>query len=499
MDATGQLLQGFLDLLTVKNLLACFIGSFLGTIVGVLPGVGPAATMTFMLPFTVGMGPETGLIMLTGVWFGSQYGGSTTSILVNIPGEAASVISCIDGYQMTKQGRGGAALAMAAIGSFVAGTIGIVGLQFCAPFLGAAALSFGPAEYLTFMLLAFILLLSMAGESPAKGMVMFGLGFWISGIGLSPMDGVARYSLGSEGLISGIEFVPLAVGLFGVTEILIVSIQTYVPPIMAKVRLRDLYPNRDEIRRSVAPALRGSIIGFFMGLLPGPSTILSTFLSYSVEKKISKTPERFGTGMIEGVVGPESANNSAVMGSMIPLLALGIPFAAPSAIMLAGLRMHNVLPGPLLFTDAPRVFWTFIAAMYLGNFILLLLNLPFVGLFARIAMTRPAVLMPFVSIVCLVGTYSMRNSFFDVWVMIVSGVVGLLFRRWKFPVAPLIISVVLGPMLEVNLRKTLVMFDGSLLPVFGRPLAAVFLAASVMVVGAMAWRAARARALRRSA
>ena len=493
MEAVDQLVQGFFNLLSIKNLLACFVGTFLGTMVGVLPGVGPAATMAFLLPFTLGLAPETGLIMLTGVWFGSQYGGSTTSILVNIPGEAASVVSCIDGYQMTKKGRGGAALAMSAIGSFVAGTVGIIGLQFFAPFLATAALAFGPAEYLAFLILAFILLLGLAAESPARGLVMFGLGFWISTIGLSPMDGVPRFSFGSESLISGIEFVPLAVGLFGMSEILFVGIQTYVPPIMAKVRIRDLYPTREEVKRSVGPTFRGSFIGFFMGLLPGPCTILSTFMSYTVEKKISKTPENFGKGMIEGVVGPESANNSAVMGSMIPLLALGIPFAAPSAIMLAGLRMHNVYPGPLLFTEAPQIFWTFIAAMYLGNLILLLLNLPLVGFFARIAMTRPSVLLPFVSILCLVGTYSMRNSFFDVWVMLFSGVFGLLFRRWDFPVAPLIIGVVLGPMTEVSLRKTLVMFDGSLLPIFQRPIAALFIVSSLAAVAYLLGRSWRGK------
>jgi putative tricarboxylic transport membrane protein len=481
------LIQGFLNLLTVPNLTACFVGSFLGTLVGVLPGVGPAATMTFMLPFTVGLAPETGLIMLTGVWFGAQYGGSTTSILVNIPGEAASVVSCIDGHQMTKKGRGGAALAMSAVGSFAAGTIGIIGLQFFAPVLAAAALSFGPAEYLAFLVLAFVLLLGLAGESPAKGIVMFGLGFWISIIGLSQMDGTARFTFGMDDLMLGIDFVPLAVGLFGITEILAVGIATYVPPVLAKVRLRDLYPTGDELRRSVAPTLRGSVIGFFLGLLPGPATILSTFLSYMVEKRVSKHPEKFGTGMIEGVVGPESANNSAVMSSMIPLLTLGIPFAAPSAIMLAGLRMHNVYPGPLLFTDSPHIFWTFIAAMYLGNLILLLLNLPLVGLFAKVAMLRPALLLPVVSIICLVGTYSLRNSMFDVWVMIGSGLIGLLFRRWNYPVAPLLIGVVLGPMVENNLRKTLVMFDGSLLPMLQRPIAAGFIVATVLAVAAMVW------------
>jgi putative tricarboxylic transport membrane protein len=488
MGPFEQLMNGFLNLISITNLLACFAGSFLGTIVGVLPGVGPAATMTFMLPFTLGVSPETGLIMLTGIWFGSQYGGSTTSILVNIPGEAASVVTCIDGYQMTKKGRGGAALTLSATGSFIAGTIGIIGLQFFAPSLAKAALMFGPPEYLAFMLLAFILLLSLAGESPAKGLVMFGLGFWVSAIGLSDLDGIPRFNFGSDNLIMGIEFVPVAVGIFGVTEILSIAIEKYVPPIMTKVRIRDLYPNRDEIKRSVGPTFRGSILGFFMGLLPGPCTIISTFIAYTIEKKLSKTPQEFGKGMVEGVVGPESANNSAVMGSMVPLLTLGIPFAAPSVIMLAGLRMHNVYPGPLLFIDTPHIFWTFIAAMYLGNLILLVLNLPLVGLFARIAMIRPSLLMPFVSIICLIGVYSMRNSFFDVWIMIFSGFIGLLFRKWGFPIAPLVIGMVLGPMTEINLRKTLIMFDGSLFPMFSSPIAGTFLGCSLAIIVFMTWR-----------
>ncbi len=493
MDPINQLLQGLSVLFSSTNLLACLIGCALGTIVGVLPGVGPASTMTIMLPFTLGLPPETGLIMLSGVFLGSQFGGSTTSILVNIPGEAASVVTCIDGYQMTKNGRGGAALTVSAVGSFVAGTIGTIGLQFFAPFLADMALKFGPPEYLSFMAMSFILLLGLSGESPGKGLVMFGLGFWISSIGLSALDAVPRFSLGSDDLISGIEFVPLAVGVFGITEILSVGIKTYVPPILAKVRIRDLYPTRDELKRSVNPTLRGSFIGFFMGLLPGPATILSTFISYTTEKKLSKTPDEFGKGMIEGVAGPESANNGAVMGGMIPMLTLGFPFTAPSAIMLAGLSMHNVIPGPLLFVESPHIFWTFVAAMYLGNVVLLLLNLPFVGIFARLAMTRPSVLFPVVSVVCLLGTYSIRNYLFDVWVMIISGVIGFFLRRSGYPIAPLIIGVVLGPMTEINLRKTLAMFDGSLLPMLQRPISSVFLLGTLVAIFFVIWRTYRKR------
>jgi putative tricarboxylic transport membrane protein len=476
------LFKGFANSLTMVNLLACFIGALVGTIVGVLPGLGPTATMALMLPFTLKYSPETGLIMMAGVWFGSQYGGSTTSILVNIPGEAASVVTCIDGYQMTKKGRAGAALALVAVGSFIAGTIGIIGLQFFAPILGNAALSFGPPEYLAFMVFALILLSNLSSDAPLKGFLMVGLGLFISSIGINPLDSYPRFTFGSNKLMLGIEFLPLAMGFFGITEILNIAVETYALPMAKKLRLKELYPNKEEIRRSISPTFRGSILGFFCGLLPGPCTVISTFISYSLEKRLSKTPQEFGKGAVEGVVGPESANNSAVMGSMIPLLTLGIPFAAPSAVMLAGLRMHNVEPGPLLFQTNPDIFWTFIAAMYLGNLMLLILNLPLVGFFGRIATLRPQMLMPFISVICLVGVYSVRNSIFDVWVMIIAGVIGFFFRKWNFPIAPFIIGVVLGPMTENSVRQTLMMFRGDMTRIFDRPIALTFLSVTLAFI-----------------
>jgi putative tricarboxylic transport membrane protein len=476
MEGLGLLFSGFVSSLTTVNLVACFIGALVGTLVGVLPGLGPTATMVLMLPFTLPYGPTTGLIMMTGVWYGAMYGGSTTSVLVNIPGEAASVVTCIDGYQMCKKGRAGAALALVAIGSFVAGTIGLLGLQFFAPALGNAALSFGPPEFLCFMILAFVLLSNLSAEAPLKGALMIALGLFLSTIGITPMDSYPRFTFGSEQLMLGIDFLPIAVGLFGISEILNTAIEKYVKPVVRKIRLKELYPNRDEMRRSIGPMLRGSILGFFVGLLPGPCTVISTFVAYAFEKRISKTPERFGHGAVEGVVAPESANNSAVMGSMIPLLTLGIPFAAPSAIMLAGLRMHNVEPGPMLFVTNPDVFWTFIAAMYIGNLMLLILNLPLVGAFARIAMIRPQILLPIISLICLVGVYSVRNSLFDVWVMIAAGVVGYFLRKWKYPIAPFIIGVVLGPTTENSLRQTLLMFKGDISLVADRSLSVALLA-----------------------
>ena len=482
MEGLHQLINGFISSLGLVNLIACFIGAVVGTVVGVLPGLGPTVTMALMLPFTLKYGPVTGLIMMTGVWYGAMYGGSTTSILVNIPGEAASVMTCLDGYQMAKKGRAGAALALVAVGSFIAGTLGILGLQFFAPFLGNAALSFGPPEYLAFMILAFVLLSNLSGETPLKGAIMISLGLFISAVGINPMDSFPRFTFGWDELMMGIDFLPIAMGFFGVSEILNIAIDKYTVPEVSNVRLRELYPTREETRRSIGPVLRGSVLGFFIGLLPGPCTVISTFVSYSLEKKISKTPEKFGTGEVEGVVAPEAANNSAVMGAMIPLLTLGIPFAAPSAVMLAGLRMHNIELGPMLFTTRPDIFWTFIAAMYVGNLMLLVLNLPLVGLFGRIAVIRPQIIIPVISIICLFGIYSVRNSIFDVWIMIISGVAGYFLRKWKFPIAPFIIGIVLGPTTENSIRQTLMMFKGDLSLMAGRPIAVTLLAVAALFI-----------------
>ncbi|HVP80085.1 MAG TPA: tripartite tricarboxylate transporter permease [Thermodesulfobacteriota bacterium] len=482
MEGVHQLLNGFVNSLSVVNLLACFIGAVVGTVVGVLPGLGPTVTMALMLPFTMKFGPATGLIMMTGIWYGAMYGGSTTSILVNIPGEAASVVTCFDGYQMAKKGRAGAALALVAVGSFVAGTLGILGLQFFAPLLGNAALSFGAPEYLAFMILAFVLLSNLSGDAPVKGAIMIFLGLFVSAVGINPMDSFPRFTFGWDELMMGIDFLPIAMGVFGVSEILNIAVDRYNAPKVSKVLLRELYPTAKETRRSIFPILRGSVLGFFIGLLPGPCTVISTFVSYSVEKKVSRTPEEFGKGAVEGVVAPEAANNSAVMGAMIPLLTLGIPFAAPSAVMLAGLRMHNIELGPMFFTTRPDLFWTFIAAMYIGNIMLLVLNLPLVGLFARVAAIRPQMIMPVISILCLFGVYSVRNSIFDVWIMILSGIAGFFLRRWKFPLAPLIIGIVLGPTTENSFRQTLMLFKGNLALIAYRPIAAALLATALLVI-----------------
>jgi putative tricarboxylic transport membrane protein len=478
-----QLLAGFSVALSFQNLLAAFVGALLGTVVGVLPGLGPTATMSLLLPITLYFDPVTGLIMLCGIWYGSNYGGSTTSILVNIPGEATSVMTCIDGYQMAQKGRAGAALFAAAVGSFIAGTVGIIGLQFFAPPLAKATLAFGPPEYLSLMFLAFILLTNLTGSKPIKGIAMALIGFLLGAIGTDNVTAVNRFSLGLPELMSGIDILPIAMGVFGISEIISIAVTKYQPHKLGQIRLRDLYPNKEELRRSVKPIARGSILGFFIGLIPGPGPIISTFVSYSLEKRLAKKyKDEFGKGAIEGVAGPESANNSAVMGSLVPLLALGIPFAAPAAILLAGLKMHNIETGPTLFQNAPLIFWGAIASMYIGNVMLVILNLPLIGFFAKLATVRPAVLMPITCILCLIGVYSVRNSIFDIWIMLLAGTIGYFLRKKDYPMAPLVLGLVLGPQTETALRNSLAILNGNLGLMFTRPISAAMLSAAIAFI-----------------
>lgn len=481
MHGLEGILNGFSQALTLVNLLACFVGVLLGTIVGVLPGLGPTATMSLLLPITLNFNePVTGLIMLAGIWYGAQYGGSTTSILVNIPGEAASVMTCIDGNQMAKKGRAGAALSIAALASFIAGTVGIIGLQFFAPPLAKAALSFGPPEYLCLMILAFTLLTNLTGSSPTKGLLMAFVGFFLGTIGTDSQTGMNRFTLGSADLMGGIDFLPIAMGLFGIAEIISVLIDKESNQQLEKVRFKDLFPNKEELKRSSKPMFRGSILGFFIGLIPGPGPTISTFISYSLEKRLSKFKDQFGKGAVEGVAGPEAANNSAVSGSLVPLLALGIPFAPPAALLLAGMRMQNIEAGPMLFQQFPNVFWGIVASMYLGNIMLLILNLPLVGFFAKIASIKPMFLMPVVSILCLIGVYSVRNNIFDIWIMLLAGIIGFFLRRKNYPVAPLILALVLGPTTESAFRNSLTILNGNLSLLFERPIAAVLLAVTII-------------------
>ncbi len=476
MTGIEYMLQGFQVALTPTNLMINMIGVIVGTLVGVLPGLGPTGAMAIMLPMSIVYGPLAGLIMLAGVWYGAQYGGSTTSILVNIPGEASSVITCIDGYQMARKGRAGAALAVSAIGSFIAGTIGIIALQLFAPPLAGAALSFGPPEYLAVMLFAFVALTALSSESPLKGALMIAFGAFLSTIGIDRIAGVQRFTMDIPVMMYGINFVPVAIGLFGIAEVIRITFDPYAPAPMKSVRFRELYPNREETRRSIMPILRGSLIGSFFGLLPGTPAVMASFTSYSLEKSLSLRKEEFGHGAIEGVAGPESANNSAVVLALIPLLCLGIPFAPAAAILLAGLEIHNVNPGPMLFLDHPSIFWGFVAAMYIGNFLLLVLNLPLVGLFARVATLRAQILMPIIGILCLIGCYTIRMALFDVWVMIAAGLAGFFLNRLGFSMVPLVIGLVLGDILEDNLRVTIQWMNGDISYLWGRPIALTILA-----------------------
>ncbi|MGI5837807.1 MAG: tripartite tricarboxylate transporter permease, partial [Chloroflexota bacterium] len=374
MELTN-LLQGFVQALTPINIVACFLGAFLGTVTGVLPGIGPAAAMALLLPITFGLPPTTSLIMLAGIYYGAMYGGSTTSILLNMPGETASMVTCFDGYQMAKKGRAGAALAVAAIGSWIAGTVSLIGLMLFAPALANVALAFGPPEYFALILLGVLTLNNLTGDSFLKATLMLIIGLGIATVGTEIIKGISRFDFGNPDLLDGFDVIPVLMGLFGLSEVFVGLRDKDSTAEVTKVRFRDLYPTREEIMRSIAPIFRGTAIGFPIGLLPGPAHILSTMVSYRVEKGVAKNPDRFGKGAIEGVAGPESANNAASTGAMVPLFALGLPFTVQAAIMIAALRTHNITPSPLLISQHGDMFWAVIASMYIGNVVLLILNL----------------------------------------------------------------------------------------------------------------------------
>lgn len=477
-----NLIQGFADALSVINILACLLGAFLGTVTGVLPGIGPAAAMSLLLPLTFTASPATGLIMLAGIYYGAMYGGSTTSILLNMPGETASMVTCFDGYQMAKRGRAGAALAVSAIGSWVAGTISIVGLMFFAPNLAKIALRLGPAEYFSIALLGLLVLNNLSGDSFLKATAMLILGLMISTIGIEIIGGSSRFTFGFVKLLDGIDVVPLLMGLFGLSEVFAVIIQKQSVSDVMKVRFRELYPTKEEIKRSLKPTIRGTFIGFFMGLLPGPAHILSTLVSYRVEKSLATHPEEFGKGAIEGVAGPESANNAASTAAMIPLFALGLPFTVQAAIMISALRVHSISPSPLLISQHGDIFWAVIASMYIGNVVLLLLNLPLVGIFASLVKTPKAILMPIITGIMIVGSYALNGTVFDVWILLLAGLLGFFMNKVNYPAVPMVIGLVLGPMFEESLRQGLILAQGDLTVFIQRPITCTTLILIVIVI-----------------
>ena len=454
-----------------------FIGCLVGTLVGMLPGIGPLAGISILLPLTFGLDATKAIVMLAGIYYGSQYGGSTTSILLRIPGEAASVMTCIDGNAMAKKGRAGAALCIAAVGSFVAGTFGVVMLTLVAPPLALFALGFGPPEYTTLLLLGLIFLAYMSTSSLVRTLLMAAFGLLLGTIGIDVMTGHFRYSFNIAELGDGIGIVPVAVGLFGLGEILSTPSRQVVGQVV-RPRFAELLPSRTEWRQAAGPIGRGSLLGFAIGIIPGSAHIISSFLSYALERRISKTPQAFGKGAVAGVAGPESANNAASTGAFVPMLALGIPTGPVTAVLMAALLIHGVPPGPTLVNDHPGVFWGFVASMYVGNLMLLALNLPLVGVFVNLLRIPYAYLYPLIIMFCVIGVYEVNNSIVDVWIMLIMGAVGYALKKFSFDPAPLVLGLVIAPIFEMSLRQSLIMSDGSWTIFLERPVALVLIALS---------------------
>ena len=483
METFHLILYGFSVVLQPANLMCAFLGAVAGTLVGVLPGLGPVGAMSMLLPVTYGMSPTGAMIMLAGIYYGAQYGGSTTSILVNIPGESSSVVTCLDGYQMARQGRAGPALGIAAFSSFFAGTIGVLGLSFLAPPLVDAALTFGAPEYFALMCLGLTVLTFLAQRSMLKALIMAVLGLFVGTIGFDITTGIQRFTLGIQDLMEGVGLVQIAMGMFGISEILL-NIEKAVKITIFETKLKGLFPNLQDWRRSIGAILRGTGIGFFLGILPGGGAVIASFSSYAIEKRLSKHPEKFGTGVIEGVAAPESANNAAAQGAFIPLMTLGIPSNVVMALLLGALMIHGLTPGPLLMTRNPDLFWGVITSMYIGNVMLLILNLPLIPMWVRFLKIPYPILFPFILLFCLIGVYTINNNIFDIYLMIFFGIVGYLARKFEFEAAPFILAVVLGPMMEKAFRQTLIMFQGDFSVFIRRPISGVIfgLAAILLVL-----------------
>ena len=482
MEAFQQLLLSFRIALDPINLFLCFAGCLVGTFVGVLPGLGPAASMSLLLPLTFALNPVQALILLSGIYYGAMYGGSTTSILVNIPGEAASVVTCLDGYQMAQKGRAGPALGIAAIGSFVAGTFSVVMLMLLGPPVSAIALKFGPPEFVSLSLLGLTLVTYLASGSMVKSLVMACVGLLLGFIGVDIVTGVERFTLGLPVLLDGVGLVPVVMGLFGISEVLLNLEQSYQKADISTSTVRNIWPDRKDLKDSAGAITRGSILGFFLGVIPGGGALLGSFISYAVEKKISKEPETFGKGNIRGVAGPESANNSGAGGAFVPLLTLGIPCNVIMAILMGGLMIHGVEPGPRLIPEHPEVFWGVVGSMYLGNIMLLVINMPLIGIWVKILKLRYSLLFPLILFFCLIGAYTTGNTVQDIYVMMVFGVVGYLMKKFEYEPAPLVLALVIGPIMERAFRQTLIISGGGLSIFVTRPISAVFVVAALVIL-----------------
>jgi len=481
VDILSNVVNGLLVSLEPSNLFFCFIGCLFGTLIGVLPGLGPLAAIAFLLPITYYIPVIPAMIMLAGIYYGAMYGGSTTSILVNIPGEAASCVTCIDGYQMARQGRAGAALGIAAIGSFAAGTFGVFVLMVLAPPLARFSLRFGPPEYAALLLLALVIIATIGSRDRVKAFLMLASGAALGMIGPDPVSGNARFSLGVRELYDGVGIAPLAIGLFGVSEVLL-NAEIILKQEVMKTSFKDMLPTLRDYRASWAAIVRGSGLGFFIGILPGGNPIVASFLSYGLEKKLSSHPERFGQGAIEGVAGPESANNSATSGAFIPLLSMGVPNNAVMALMLGAMMIHGVVPGPQLIDKTPQLFWGVIVSMYIGNIMLLALNLPLIGLWVQLLRVPYRLLFPVILMFCLVGVYAINYSIFEMFLVVLFGTAGYLLRKVDFDMAPIIMGLIIGPMIETAIRQSLMLSRGSFTIFVSRPIALILLAVTILVL-----------------
>lgn len=488
MDLVNLLMGGFSVVFEPMNLLYCFVGVIIGTMVGVLPGLGPVAAMSLLLPATFHTTPVASIIMLAGIYYGAQYGGSTTSILVNIPGEAASIMTCLDGYQMARQGRAGPALGICAFGSFIAGTFAIIGLMLVAPPLAEFGLKFGPPENFSLMVLGLIILTFLTSASMIRALMMAAFGLIVGTVGLDNISNMPRFTFDIIELMDGVGLIPVAMGLFGISEVL-VNIEMKIKRDVFTSKVTGLLPTLKDWARSIGAILRGTAIGFFLGLIPGGGAMLASFVSYAIEKRFSKHPEDFGKGAIEGVAAPESANNAGAQASFIPLLTLGIPSNVVMAMLLGALMIHGVTPGPLLLSQHPEIFWGVVASMYLGNILLLILNLPLIGLWVKLLKVPYSLLFPLIIFFCLTGAYSINNSFIDVKIMLIFGIIGYLMRKISLEPAPMVLAFVLGPMLENSLRLSLIKSQGSFSIFFTRPISAtcLIIAIALIVVPLLPW------------
>jgi putative tricarboxylic transport membrane protein len=483
MGLLENILMGFQIVLQPMNIFYCFIGVLTGTLVGVLPGLGPTASISILLPTTFHLNPVSGIIMLAGIYYGAMYGGSTTSILVNIPGEAASVVTCIDGYQMARKGRAGPALGMSAFGSFIGGTFSVIVLMILAPPLAEVVLRFGPPEYFSLMILGLTLVTFLSSGPMSKSLLMASFGFFLGTIGLDSVTGTTRFTFGSLTLMDGVGIIPVIMGLFGIGEVLTnLEGPMSLEILQAKIKIKHLFPTMQDWADSTWPIIRGSVIGFLLGVLPGGGATIASFASYAAEKRISKTPEKFGTGFIAGVSGPETANNAAVGGCFVPLLSLGIPTNPAMAVLLGSLIIHGVQPGPLVIQAHPDLFWGVVTSMYLGNLMLLILNLPLIGMWVSFLRIPYTILFPLILLFCLIGAYTVDNRAGDLYVMMVFGIIGYLMRKYEYDTPPLILAFILCPLMETNLRRTLIISDGSPAVFFQRPISAGLLWAAIFLL-----------------